>query len=163
MNTNLSGVSLITYEDKHFEKLTYPLDEIQSQFTKSVYQNIVVDEILNNKNKFPITILYRQEPVGFFVLDKTADHLLVTANPFSILLRGLSINPDFQGKGIAKQALLLLNSFVKTLFPGINEIVLTVNTNNMKAYHLYLHIGYIDTGRFKEGRYGLQHMLFKRI
>ncbi|UXD69760.1 GNAT family N-acetyltransferase [Sphingobacterium faecium] len=163
MIENLSSVSLVNYEDAHYEHLSYELDETQRRFTKTVYQNIKVEEVHKINNKYPITILYQENPVGFFLLDRTVDHLIVTGNPNSILLRGLSLNPNFQGKGIAKQALLLVDSFVKIIAEDIDEIVLTVNIENRYAYHLYLQMDYKDTGRFKNGRYGLQHMLFKRI
>ncbi|MGJ1324249.1 GNAT family N-acetyltransferase [Sphingobacterium faecium] len=163
MIENLLSVSLVNYEDAHYEQLSYALDEQQRHFTKTVYQYIVIDEVQKIKNKYPITILYQENPVGFFLLDRTVDHLLFTGNPNSILLRGLSLNPSFQGKGIARQALLLLDSFVKSLIEDIDEIVLTVNIENHHAYQLYRQIDYQDSGRFKNGRYGLQHMLFKRI
>ena len=49
----------------------------------------------------------------------------------------LSINPAFQGKGIAKVAMLQVGDFIKTHFPTCNEIILSVNTRNENAYQLY--------------------------
>lgn len=163
MRMDLSTVSLVHYDDRHFKRLSYDLEESQVRFTKTVHQNINDDGVQKIRNKFPITILYEREPVGFFVLDRTKDHLLVTGNPNSILLRGLSLNPAYQGRGIAKQALISLDHFVKGLSEDIDEIVLTVNIDNVNAYQLYRQMGYLDTGSYKNGRYGLQHMLFKRI
>lgn len=66
MIENLSSVSLVNYEDAHYEHLSYELDETQRRFTKTVYQNIKVEEVHKINNKYPITILYQENPVGFF-------------------------------------------------------------------------------------------------
>lgn len=163
MIDNLSSVSLVNYENAHYEQLSYLLDERQRLFTKSVYENIKIDEVQKIDNKYPVTILYDENPVGFFLLDRSEDRLLITNNPNAVLLRGLSLNPVYQGKGIAKRALLLADSFVKRIAQDIDEIVLTVNVENLNAYQLYRKINYKDTNRFKNGHYGLQHILFKRI
>lgn len=163
MSNNLSTVFITKYEPSHFADLCYDLDEVQSKYTRSMYTNIVEDEIEKIHGKFPCTILFENKAVGFVVLDRTSDRLHLTNNPNSLLLRGLSINPVYQGLGIGKKALIEIESYAQSLFPDLDEIVLTVNQENNQVYQMYLKLNYVDTGRFKEGKFGLQHMMYKRI
>ncbi len=157
-------IQLEFYNSSHFEELeSYKLDEIQAQFTASVYENIVVRKVESNPLKHPITILFDQRPIGFFVLDLSDDKRDYTTEPDSVLLRSLSLNPDFQGKGIGKQAMKLTDEFVKHHFPEVKKIVLSVNFKNTLAYRLYLQAGYVDTKRVFAGIKGAQHILEKRI
>ena len=103
------------------------------------------------------------EPIGFFVLDYGEDKLDLTKNENSLLLRSLSINPAFQGKGFGKIAMNLVDDFVKENFPTIDELVLAVNFLNKSAYDLYLKVGYIDDGSQREWHNGMQHLLRKKI
>ncbi len=76
-----------------------------------------------------------------------------------MLLTSLSVNHAHQGKGYAKQGMLLLKSFVKAEFPTCNEIVLAVNHKNVPAQKLYKKVGFKDTGKRKMGPIGEQLIL----
>ena len=76
-----------------------------------------------------------------------------------MLLTALSVNYAKQGKGYAKQAMLLLSDFVKSEFPDCDEIVLAVNHKNIPAQRLYSRVGFTDTGRRKNGPIGEQFIL----
>lgn len=78
-------------------------------------------------------------------------------------MRSLSLNPEFQGKGIAKEAMLEVPDFLKINFPNCNEIVLAVNFKNLVAYHLYLKTNFVDQGKTMTGRNGLQYILTLKI
>ena len=96
-------------------------------------------------------------------MDFGIDKLDLTENENSTLLRSLSINPEYQGKGIGKTAMIVLSDFVKENFPECDEVVLAVNFNNKSAYDLYLKCGFKDEGKTREFKNGYQHLLSKRI
>lgn len=95
------------------------------------------------------------------MLDQGEDRQKYSDNPQAVLLRSMSIHPDFQGLGIAKQALshqrlmpLLLHHF-----PSSHEIVLGVNHLNQRAYAFYLACGFKHTQRELMGIRGKQYIL----
>ena len=101
--------------------------------------------------------------LDIFVLDFGKDKLTLTENEKSILIRSVSLNPLFQGKGIAKEAFNKISEFANENFPKYNELVLTVNFKNEKAHQLYLKTNFIDEGKTAENRNGPQHILSKKI
>lgn len=157
-------VRLAFYKPEDYADLTnYDLDEQQKQFT--AMPKVTLD-ILKEKNigdKFPISIFYNDRAVGFFVLDFGTDKFDLTENENSTLLRSLSLNPEYQGKGIGKTAMILLSDFLKTEFPNCDEVVLAVNFNNKTAYDLYLKCGFEDDGKTREMSKGWQHLLSKNL
>lgn len=156
--------TLSFYKSEDFEDLTnYALDELQSQFTAMPKATLEIIKEKNTGDKFPVTIFYQNKAVGFFVLDFGVDKLDLTENENSTLLRSLSINPEYQGKGIGKTAMIVLADFIKENFPECDEVVLAVNFNNKSAYDLYMKCGFIDDGKTREFRNGHQHLLSKRI
>lgn len=160
----MSNLSLRFYEAKHHDSLIdYSLPEDQINFTALPKQ--VFERLENRADNFaqPITVLLGEKPIGFFVLDDGEDKMELTTNEQSLLIRSLSINPIYQGKGYGKTAMLLIDDFVKINYPTVQELVLAVNFKNKSAYHLYLKAGYIDDGSFREMEKGMQHLLKKVI
>ncbi|WP_282630552.1 GNAT family N-acetyltransferase [Empedobacter sedimenti] len=147
----------------HNALLNYTLPENQINFT--ALPELTFHRLKERKDNHakPITILLEAEPIGFFVLDYGDDKLEMTNNKNSLLVRSLSINPQYQGKGYGKVAMNLVDGFVKDNFPTIDELVLAVNFNNKSAYDLYLKVGYIDDGSQREWVNGMQHLLRKKI
>lgn len=159
-------VSLQFYNFTHFADLNYTLDEVQIQFTAEVpnaLQRIEQRSLKGDRNARPVTIFSDDVPAGFFVLDFGSDKIELTDNPNAVLLRSLSINPEFQGNGIGKIAMKLLPDFVKKYFPETTEIVLAVNENNASACNLYKLCGYIFTDKTRAGRSGTQLLMQKYI
>jgi len=157
-------ITLSFYKSEDFEDLTsYALDELQSQFTAMPKATLEIIKEKNTGDKFPVSIFYQNKAVGFFVLDFGSDKFELTENENSTLLRSLSINPDYQGKGIGKTAMIILSDFVKENFPECDEVVLAVNFNNKSAYELYLKCGFKDEGKSREMSKGFQHLLSKKI
>lgn len=148
----MSDVQLKRYEDDHAESLLmYELPPEQIPFTalpRQVFERLTARNAAGDFDAFPISILWKDQAVGMFVLDKGKDLQLWTDNPNAFFLRSLSINPEYQQKGIAKQAMLLLPHFISTHFAslGIDEIVLGVNMNNSIAKRLYSQIGFRELG-----------------
>ncbi len=148
-------------EDLSF--LNYKLDEIQDQFTRTADWCINERKDLQDPLKTPVTILYDGMPVGFFVLDFGEDKCDYTENKNAILLRSLSLNPNYQGKGNAKNAMIEVENFVKLNIESADEIVFSVYFKNTNAYQLYLKTGFIDDGKTVIGRNGPLHILSKKI
>lgn len=154
------------YQPEDLSELDYVLDDIQSQYTAAAKQSLEKIEERNQRGDFfayPVTIFYQEKIAGFFVLDFGEDKFDLTENADSVLLRSLSINPDFQGKGIGKSAMTEADHFIRKHFTDCNEIVLAVNEKNIHAFQLYNETGYEFEGKTREGRSGTQLLMFKKL
>ncbi|UHO37567.1 GNAT family N-acetyltransferase [Chryseobacterium capnotolerans] len=149
--------------DEHLSDVSYSLDDNQLRFTASPNQALENIEKRDDHDAYPITILENFVPVGFFVLDFGKDKFELTDNENSVLVRSLSVNPDVQGKGIGKAAMIQVDDFVRKNFKDCDEIVLGVNQKNDSAYHIYLKAGYIYEGKTRIGRSGPQYLMYKKL
>ena len=156
-------VEIRKYRSDDLEALSYELDDFQNQLTRLPTYSILERGDDSDPEKIPMTILFNDLPVGYFVLDFGKDKLTLTENKKSILIRSVSLNPLFQGKRIAKEAFHKISEFANENFPEYNELVLTVNFRNEKAHQLYLKTNFIDEGKTAENRNGPQHILSKKI
>ncbi|SFN82509.1 Acetyltransferase (GNAT) family protein [Chryseobacterium oleae] len=156
-------VRLELFKQEDFSALNYALDENQQQYTSTVEQALQRIKERNDSKAFSVTVFEDDEPAGFFVLDFGEDKFELTDNTQSTLLRSLSINPALQGRGIGKEAMQIVDEFVKKTFPDCNEIVLAVNQKNLSAYHLYLKTGYLYDGKSRMGRSGPQYLMYKKL
>ncbi|MFT4416194.1 GNAT family N-acetyltransferase [Fredinandcohnia humi] len=133
---------------------SFELPEEQGQFT-----SLPINYNVATKGQNRIVILCNKEPVGFFILHSTDRVKDYSENPNAMLLTSFSITYPKQGKGYAKRAMFLLREFVATEFPHCNEIVLAVNHKNISAQHLYVKVGFKDTGKRKIGPIGEQYIM----
>jgi RimJ/RimL family protein N-acetyltransferase len=143
------------FSNEHMDILnSFELPKEQVQFTSlpSNYKEVI-------EGQHRIVILCDGEPVGFFLLHSTERVKEYSDNPQAMLLTSLSINQAKQGRGYAKQAMLLLRKFAADEFPDCNEIVLAVNHKNIAAQKLYVKVGFQDTGRRKMGPIGEQYIM----
>lgn len=157
-------VSLKPYKEEDMQRLlAYDLPTGQLRFTMlpSDWLGIHAEK---RKTKYPVTIGYQDEPVGFFVLDPGDDKFNYTENKNALLLRSLSVNPKYQGKGIGETAMgELLTAYCKQLEEGCDEIVLGMNEDNKTAYRLYGRTGFLETGIYAGGPNGPQFIMSKKI
>lgn len=96
----------------------------------------------------PVMILVDDQLVGFFVLltneaVRYTGHDIVT----TVVLRALSVDDRYRGKGIAKQAFTKLPALVAHHFPAATKIILCVDPTNKIARGLYTKMGYKNTGK----------------
>ncbi|MCZ0875237.1 GNAT family N-acetyltransferase [Peribacillus frigoritolerans] len=148
-------VELKHFSNEYFDVLnSFELPEEQVQFT--ALPNKILEA---TEGQHRIVILSENEPVGFFLLHSTERVKEYSDNPKAMLLTALSVNHAKQGKGYAKQGMLLLSDFVKSEFPNCDEIVLVVNHKNLPAQQLYLKVGFQDTGKRKIGPIGEQFIM----
>lgn len=148
-------VSLNFYQTRDLADLDFQLDEIQSDYSalpKLALERIEERNLNDDFFAYPVTVFAEGKIAGFFVLDFGNDKFEFTAQSDSVLLRSLSINPKFQGKGIGTSVMNAIDVFVKEHFHDCREIVLSVNKRNISALEIYLKTGYHLTGKIKEGR-----------
>lgn len=149
---NTLNIQLKHYEESHSESLrAYQLPPEQTPFTASpetVFARIAARNAQGDYSAIPISILSADKAIGLFVLDTGPDLDLWTENTRAVLLRSLSINPDFQGKGIGTLVMQYLPEFIASHIPGlsVNEIVLGVNRENHTGQKLYKRIGFKEYG-----------------
>lgn len=136
-------VTLHPYTSKVTVEYSLPSDQLE--FT-GLPQDII-ERDAQNPDKHLIVIKARDEVAGFFELDESDDRKLYSNNPKALLLRGYSVNPKYQGRGIATGSIYALPDFIRKHFPGFNEVVLGVNARNVPAQRVYQKAGFEDTGR----------------
>ncbi|WP_045927237.1 GNAT family N-acetyltransferase [Bacillus siamensis] len=155
----MNKTELVYFSEEYSDILdSFELPKVQVQFTSLPGNYKEVTE-----GQYRIVILNDREPVGFFLLHATDEVKDYSDKPQAMLLTALSINQVKQGKGYAKQALLLLRKFVAEEFPDCNEIVLAVNQKNIAAQKLYLKVGFQDTGIRKMGIIGEQYIMSLKL
>ncbi|WP_405078737.1 GNAT family N-acetyltransferase [Paenibacillus chitinolyticus] len=153
-----SSVLLNFYKDEYDDGLrSFYLPDEQLQFSALPHE--VLKAAAQDSHRYPVVILADSKPVGFFVLYDGEEIALYSDDPQTIVLRAFSVNHAEQGKGYAKQGLLLLPDFVRNHFPLARIVGLGVNMKNITARNLYLKCGFEDHGRTKIGPLGPQHIL----
>ncbi|WP_079478952.1 GNAT family N-acetyltransferase [Halobacillus salinus] len=157
-NAKNQTVSLIEYKDTYEHLLSgYHLPEEQQTFTSLPLQKIHNPEV--SETSTHVLIMEGDRPVGYFALEDGEKARRYSDNPKARVLTSFSIDSNFQGRGMAKEGLKLLPSFVEAYIPDTDEIVLAVNKRNMAAIGLYLKTGFVDEDEVYEGRKGPQHVL----
>ena len=155
-------IKLTNYNESYRKSLeNYALSEEQLSFTRHPLE--LLQRAVINTTYTPIIITEDNQVAGFFVLDTGEDRFHYTENADSILLRGYSIHPDYQGRGIAQTSMILLRSFVAKQFPDVKTIALGVNEANKAAQAVYVKSGFMDEGRRYNGRSGLQIAMSQQI
>lgn len=156
-------VNLKFFTPEDLSGVSYDLDEDQMRFTATAQQALQSISERDDSDAFPVTIFEDDIPAGFFVIDFGKDKFELTDNENSALIRSLSVNPEMQGRGIGKAAMLKVDGFVKENFKNCDEVVLAVNQKNDSAYHIYLQAGYIYDGKTRIGRSGPQYLMYKKL
>jgi len=150
-----NNVELRRFSSEYIDALNlFELPEEQAQFTSLPSQ---CQETIEGQHR--IVILHESEPAGFFILHSTDRVQEYSDNPQAMLLTSFSITHAKQGKGYAKQAMVLLREFAAMKFPDCNEIILAVNHKNSAAQQLYVKTGFQDTGNRKIGPLGEQFIM----
>jgi len=132
----------------------FELEEEQKNFV--FLPNKAIDWSTQDKNCYPVVILFTGEPVGFFVLHDSKETQNFTNNTNAIFLRSFFIDKKLQGKGFARSAMNSLPKFLHTHLPQVVEVILTVHENNLPAKRLYEKSGFLYNGKSKPGRTGIE-------
>ncbi|WP_087020988.1 GNAT family N-acetyltransferase [Thaumasiovibrio subtropicus] len=143
-------------------------------YTQQLHQDVVALKVSDHQNAFVIpvdemlalrevdlshhVIEYQDRNVGFFILDPHFKKRIPDATSW-IGLRGFFIDQHHQGQGIAREALKVLPSYIKSHYTEFDSLGLTVNLRNLKAKQLYLKAGFTDTEQqYLGGPSGPQHV-----
>lgn len=89
-----------------------------------------IDDILKNANAQvrPHVIFADDTMVGFFLIDTIYSKSFDFARHSNVIgLRSFFISKEYQGKGYAKQAILVLPSYLSEAYPNHTSVMLTVN------------------------------------
>lgn len=73
--------------------------------------------------------------VAFFTLHRGKGVAPFSDNQDAVFFRSFSVDQRYRNRGIGKVVMEKLASFITSTFQDINEIVLTVNTDNPHAMH----------------------------
>lgn len=152
-------ISLSLYNPKI--SVQYELPRNQLEFS-GMPQDIIRRDKENPLKHFVI-IKARNEVAGFLELDESDDRKKYSNNPNALLLRGFSVNPKYQGRGIATGSIYALPEFMMENFPGFDEVILGVNARNKSAQRLFEKAGFKDTGRRYMRTSGEQIVMSMRV
>lgn len=90
-------VSLSLYNAKISVDYELPSDQLRF----SGMPQDIIDRDKENPLKHLVIVQVRGEAAGFLELDESDDRKKYSNNPYALLLRGFSVNPKYQGRGIA--------------------------------------------------------------
>lgn len=139
-------------------QLNYTLNEAQQRFT--ALPSVWLDNTNPNIHKLVIVAQMDniEQVVGFCVLDAGEDKYRYMDNQQALLLRSMSVNPQYQGRGFAKKALLTLRDFCQAHLNEYDVVVLGVNYQNQTAQKLYDSVGFVRQNRTVLGVQGIQYV-----
>lgn len=107
-------------------------------------------------------LLVDDQPVGFFMLKRGAFLPQWAANG-SATLHALQIDRRVQGQGLGKAFLQGLPGAVRETWPDIEQVMLSVDADNLPAIGLYLALGWVDSGEAYKGRIGYERRLMLTV
>ena len=146
-------IRLTEYHEKYDEALAnFSLTGEQFSFTALPAE--VIEEAISNPDKVPIVILKEETPVGFLFyikirIRRRKEIFECNLNKSIIHYVGTS------GRGYARAAMQAIGPLLQQIEPGMKEVILAVNEQNVAAQSLYLKVGFRDTGIRR-----IEHMVF---
>lgn len=121
--------------------------EREVQFTEQQ----IIERISPNSNKFFMGIFDEKELIGVVSFHREVGQ----KDRHKGNIYGMFIHEDYQGKGLAKLLLSTLINKVKEEYPDLEQIRLSVVSNNISAIKLYGHLGFekygVEINALKEG------------
>lgn len=145
-------VALMAYQPMYQKDLDYRLDDKQSRFSA------LPSRWFDDNSAYRVVIVYDGKAVGFFVLDGGQDKFNYTDNDKALLFRSMSVNPAYQGQGLASLALSKLLNFCQKHCTGFDQVVLGVNHDNIVAQKVYEKVGFVKVPNTFMGRAGEQYI-----
>lgn len=138
--------------------MSHQLPADQQRFAAPAVESLPLGD--GDPDRTSVAILAGDEPVGMFALDRGGYFREFEHGPSAVLLRAFYVAPEHQSHGYARAAVAAVPAFVRQHLPGVDRIVLTVNTGNPTAIRTYVSGGFTDTGKtYLGGRSGPQHIL----
>lgn len=142
---NNNTIVLRNYVSKDLPMIEdFQLSENDLKFVKTPKENITA--ALSDNERYPVVVMRDQQCVAFFTLHRGKGVEPFSDHSGAIFFRSFSVDQRFRNQGIGKLVMEKLPSFISAIFQDINEIVLTVNTDNLHAMTLYRRQGYQYVG-----------------
>ncbi|MFM2486155.1 GNAT family N-acetyltransferase [Celerinatantimonas yamalensis] len=133
----------------------------QAEFTVG---NIATVVSTLEQHEHPHLIVAHGNVVGFFLLDLSYSETYNFSTSKAMGVRALLVDQRFQGQGFASQAINLLPCYVKSNYPGFEQLQLTVNCRNKAAYECYRKCGFEASGKlYLGGPVGPQYIMQRKI
>jgi len=109
---------------------------------------------------FVIEVAGEPTPVGFGVLHRDGADLTTwpDATPH-VLLRGLTVDARWQGRGVGAAAVAAVPELTSAWFPDALHVVLTVHTENAAGLRVYDRAGFTRTDAMYAGRAGPEYVM----
>lgn len=126
------------YQDYNTNPAAEPLKKIQDRFAQSFTTYLFIK--LGPENVGAIRIIYQEEE-------------------YSIRISPMFIHPDFQDQQIGHKAVLLLEQRYHTVDKWALDTILQED----KLCHFYEKLGYVDTGRRKRIKDGMDIVFYEKL
>ena len=101
-------------------------------------------------------------PAGFFML-KRQTCLPHWAQSGAATLHALQIDCRLQGQGLGKACMRALPEAIRRTWPEVDQVMLSVDADNLPALNLYRGEGWVDTGEAYQGRIGFERRMALRV
>lgn len=144
------------------EVIALPPD--QEQFAGSldeVFGRLREPEAMGLEQGFAV-VSPEDEVVGFFVL-REGLRRPPWAPPGTVTLHNFRVRPGFQGKGVGRRCIALMEDWFARERPVQPQLMLAVNARNEPAIAAYRKIGFVDTGSRYDGPQGAQFVFAKPV
>lgn len=154
-------IKLKEYKSKYKDALMlFHLNNEDGKYT--ILPIKALESTFSNPNKTAVVVMKESIPVGFFILHIGGKISEFINSKNTILIRSLSIDDKYHRQGIATEAMLQVDDFIRDKYSHINRIALAVNMKNPKAIDLYFKAGYKEDHK-QLGIKGEQMILIKNL
>ncbi|RRV05634.1 GNAT family N-acetyltransferase [Pseudomonas sp. v388] len=161
MQTRLVGYhELDDTQRRELEQLEVQLE--QQAYCGDIHSALNTLLVRPNPNIQGFVLLADEHPVGFLML-KRDDCLPHWAQAGTATLHALQIDYRLQGQGLGKACLQELPAAVRRTWPEIEQVMLSVDADNLPAMSLYTRLGWDDTGEAYRGRIGFERRMTLRV
>lgn len=103
-------------------------------------------------------LLEQARPVAFLLL-KRPPFLPTWAADDAATLHALQVDHRRQGRGLGRACLTALPDAARQAWPGVRQLMLSVDVDNVAAMALYTRLGWVDRGTGYRGRVGFERCL----
>ncbi len=100
-------------------------------------------------------LLVEEVPKAFLLL-KHGRYVPEWADPQAVTLHALQVDWRMQGRGLGRACLEGLPEAARAAWPGVKQLELSVDADNVAGVGLYKALGWVDRGEAYRGRIGFE-------
>ncbi len=108
------------------------------------------------------TLLVDDVPLAFLLL-KRPPFLPAWAADDAATLHAFQVDRRHQGHGLGRACLQALPAIARSAWPQINQLMLSVDPQNLAALNLYLSEGWVDCGNAYRAKVGYERKLVLKL